>query len=453
MTHNIRIATEQPPAVKRILLGEPIPSDEGAEQLLPKRRALPIFASDALSSGAYAPQELVMILMTGGLALLAFTPAIAPMVVVLLIVVVLSYRQLIRAYPSGGGGDYEVARTNLGEIPGVIVAAALLVDYVLTVAVSVASGVDNIISAVPELASWRVGLAVAFVAIIIVVNLRGVREASFAFAIPTYVFVGSVALMVVTGLVRTALGDAPVASSAAYAVQAPELAQAAVILIILRAFSSGCSALTRVEAVSNGVPAFRRPKVRNAQTTLTLMGSIAIFLFAGLTRLVTDLLDVSRAEAGVLAVSLSEISVEDAVGAAIDELGLGPSAMALDIDDHRIVADPVLLQRVLVNLVANAQCYAPAARPVLVATHADDFGSLRIEVVDHGSGIPHERRDAVFAPFQRAGERDDSSGLGLGLVLSRGFTEGMGGTLTLNETPRGGATLCVRLPLTPEGRS
>jgi len=284
VTHNTRVAAEQPPAVKRILLGEPIASDEGAEQLLPKHRALPIFASDALSSVAYAPQELVMILMTGGLALLAFTPAIAAMVVVLLIVVVLSYRQLIRAYPSGGG-DYEVARTNLGEIPGVVVAAALLVDYVLTVAVSVASGVDNIISAVPELVSWRVELAIAFVVIIVLVNLRGVREASFAFAIPTYVFVGSVALMVVTGLVRTALGDAPVASSAQYAVQTPELAQAAVILLILRAFSSGCSALTGVEAVSNGVPAFRRPKVRNAQTTLTLMGSIAIFLFAGLTAL------------------------------------------------------------------------------------------------------------------------------------------------------------------------
>ncbi|GGF30797.1 hypothetical protein GCM10010922_02230 [Microbacterium sorbitolivorans] len=172
-----------------------------------------------------------------------------------------------------------------------------------------------------------------------------------------------------------------------------------------------------------------------------------------LTRLVTDLLDVSRAEAGVLAVSLSEVSVEDAVGAAIDELGLGPSAVALDIGDDRIVADPVLLQRVLVNLVANAQRYAPAGHPVLVATRADDDGWLRIEVVDHGSGIPHDRRDAVFAPFQRAGDRDNSSGLGLGLALSRGFTEGMGGTLTLNETPGGGATLCVRLPLTQEGRS
>lgn len=272
------------PAVKRILIGEPLTSAQVDDQLLPKRMALPIFASDALSSVAYAPQELVMILLIGGLTFLSFTPLVAVAVVVLLIVVVLSYRQLIKAYPSGGG-DYEVASKNLGEIPGVIVAAALLVDYVLTVAVSVASGVDNIISALPGLDPFRVELAVGFVILIIIVNLRGVREASLVFAIPTYVFIGSVGLMIVTGLVRTFLGDAPVASSADFSVQAESLSQAAVILLILRAFSSGCSALTGVEAVSNGVPAFRAPKVRNAQSTLVLMGTIAICLFSGLTAL------------------------------------------------------------------------------------------------------------------------------------------------------------------------
>ncbi|MGF6824247.1 amino acid transporter [Microbacterium sp. ZKA21] len=276
--------TREPQLVKRILLGDPLSSEESAEQLLPKRRALPIFASDALSSVAYAPQELVMILLIGGLTFLSFTPIVAVAVVVLLIVVVLSYRQLIKAYPSGGG-DYEVARKNLGEIPGVVVASALLVDYVLTVAVSVASGVDNIISALPGLDPARVELAVGFVVLIIIVNLRGVREASFAFAIPTYIFIGSVGVMIVTGLIRTLLGDAPVASSAEFAVHAEDLSQAAVILLILRAFSSGCSALTGVEAVANGVPAFRAPKVRNAQATLVLMGSIAIGLFAGLTAL------------------------------------------------------------------------------------------------------------------------------------------------------------------------
>ncbi|WP_258130989.1 APC family permease [Microbacterium sp. MYb66] len=279
-----RESADAPPRAKRILIGEPLTSQQVDDQLLPKRMALPIFASDALSSVAYAPQELVMILLIGGLTFLSFTPLVAIAVVVLLIVVVLSYRQLIKAYPSGGG-DYEVASKNLGEIPGVIVAAALLVDYVLTVAVSVASGVDNIISAVPGLDPFRVELAVGFVILIIVVNLRGVREASLVFAIPTYVFIASVGIMIVTGLIRTFLGDAPVASSAEFSVQAESLGQAAVILLILRAFSSGCSALTGVEAVSNGVPAFRAPKVRNAQSTLVLMGSIAACLFAGLTAL------------------------------------------------------------------------------------------------------------------------------------------------------------------------
>ena len=284
MTEESRGASEETPIAKRILIGDPLTTEELEGQLLPKKMALPIFASDALSSVAYAPQELLMILLIGGTAFLAFSPWVAAAVIALLIVVVLSYRQLIKAYPSGGG-DYEVARTNLGEKSGVVVASALLVDYILTVAVSVASGVDNIISALPDLNPWRVELAVGFVILIIVVNLRGVREASQAFAIPTYVFIGSVAIMIVTGLVRWGLGDTPVAASAQYSVQAEDLTQVAVILLILRAFSSGCSALTGVEAVSNGVPAFRQPKVRNAQTTLVLMGSVAILLFAGLTTL------------------------------------------------------------------------------------------------------------------------------------------------------------------------
>ena len=244
VTDESREPGEPTPMAKRILIGEPLTSEKLDEQLLPKKMALPIFASDALSSVAYAPQELLMILLIGGTALLTLSPWVAAAVVVLLVVVVLSYRQLIKAYPSGGG-DYEVASKNLGEVPGVVVAAALLVDYVLTVAVSVASGVDNIISA----------------------------------------FIGSVGIMIVVGLGRAVLGDVPMASSANYAVQAESMTQAALILLVLRAFSSGCSALTGVEAVSNGVPAFRKPKIRNAQTTLTLMGGIAIALFVGLTLL------------------------------------------------------------------------------------------------------------------------------------------------------------------------
>ncbi|WP_246081501.1 APC family permease [Homoserinimonas aerilata] len=269
---------------KRWLIGDPLPSDKLDEQLLPKRLALPIFASDPLSSVAYAPQELLLILALGGLAMLSFAPWVAAAVVLLLVVVVASYRQLVKAYPSGGG-DYEVAHRNLGEKAGLIVASALLVDYVMTVTVSVASGVDNIISAIPVLHEWRVELAVVFVVLLVAVNLRGVAESSKAFALPTYLFIGSVLLMVVVGGIRVALGDIPVAESADFTVKAAELSQVGVILLLLRAFASGCSALTGVEAISNGVPAFRVPKIRNAQWTLVLMGGIAIVLFVGVTAL------------------------------------------------------------------------------------------------------------------------------------------------------------------------
>ncbi|SKC67429.1 APC family permease [Okibacterium fritillariae] len=284
MTLDGREPQQEGRSAKRWLIGEPLPTEKLEGQLLPKRLALPIFASDALSSVAYAPQELLMILLLGGLAFLSFAPWVAVAVIVLLLVVVASYRQLIKAYPSGGG-DYEVAHKNLGEKAGLIVASALLVDYVLTVAVSVASGVDNIISAIPMLNPYRIEIAVGFVLVIMAVNLRGVRESSKTFAIPTYLFIASVFVMIVAGLVRTLFGDAPVAESASYTVQGENLTQAAFILLLLRAFSSGCSALTGVEAVSNGVPAFRRPQIKNAQTTLVLMGGTAIVLFAGLTAL------------------------------------------------------------------------------------------------------------------------------------------------------------------------
>lgn len=273
--------TDEARSPKRWLIGEPLPSDKLEAQLLPKHLALPIFASDPLSSVAYAPQELLMILLLGGLAFLSFAPWVAAAVVILLLVVVLSYRQLIKAYPSGGG-DYEVASKNLGEKAGLVVASALLVDYILTVAVSVASGVDNIISAFPELNPFRIEIAVGFIVLLAAVNLRGVREASKAFAVPTYLFIASIAVMVVVGLVRTLLGDAPVAESVDVVVQAESLTQVAFILLLLRAFASGCAALTGVEAISNGVPAFRTPKIKNAQKTLVAMGSIAIILFSGL---------------------------------------------------------------------------------------------------------------------------------------------------------------------------
>ena len=222
-----------------------------------------------------------MILLIGGSAFLAFAPWIAACVVLLMLVVVASYRQLIKAYPSGGG-DYEVAHKNLGEKAGVVVASALLVDYVMTVAVSVASSVDNIVSALPALAPHRVWISVLGVLILAAINLRGVRESAKAFAVPTYFFVVSVFVMIIVGLVRTLMGDAPVAESADYVVQGEQIAQAAVLLLLLRSFASGCAALTGVEAIANGVPAFRLPKVKNAQQTLVIMGGIAVTLFLGL---------------------------------------------------------------------------------------------------------------------------------------------------------------------------
>ncbi|MGC4175104.1 APC family permease [Demequina sp.] len=244
--------------------------------------ALPIFSSDMLSSVAYGPQELLLMLTAGGLAFLAFAPWVAAAVVVLMVIVVVSYRQLIRAYPSGGG-DYEVASKNLGENAGLIVASALLIDYVLTVAVSIASGVDNLISAMPGLHAWRIEIAVAAVVALIAMNLRGVAESSRAFAAPTYFFIFSVFVMIIVGVAREVFGVLPQAESSQYSVAHQDLATAGIVLLVLRAFASGCSALTGVEAIANGVPAFRRPKVTNAQRTLVTMGAIAVTAFIGIT--------------------------------------------------------------------------------------------------------------------------------------------------------------------------
>lgn len=256
------------------------------DTLLPKRVALPVFASDPLSSVAYATESILKVLTLGGLAYLYLTPWIASAVVILLVVVILSYRQVVHAYP-GGGGSYEVVTQNLGQGAGMVVAASLMVDYVMTVAVSVAAGVDNIISAVPMLNPYRVSMAVGFVALLTVMNLRGVRESGRAFAVPTYLFVVSILGMIATGLVRIALGHTPVAESASYQIHAEQvgLTGLAFAFLLLRAFSSGCTALTGVEAISNGVPAFRPPKARNAARTLLVMGALAVTMFVGITML------------------------------------------------------------------------------------------------------------------------------------------------------------------------
>ncbi|MBL0004474.1 MAG: APC family permease [Actinomycetales bacterium] len=259
-------------------------SENLGETLLPKRVALPIFSSDALSSVAYATEAILKVLTVGGLAYLYLTPWVALAVALLMTIVVVSYRQVIHAYPDGGG-SYEVVRQNLGRGAGMVVAASLMVDYVMTVAVSVAAGVDNVISAVPSLNTQRVLLAVGCVAVLTLVNLRGVRESGRAFAVPTYLFIVGIIAMVGIGLFQTAVGHAPVAVSATYQIreEAFGLTGIALLMLGLRAFSSGCTALTGVEAISNGVPAFQAPKARNAARTLGLMGAIAIVMFVGIT--------------------------------------------------------------------------------------------------------------------------------------------------------------------------
>jgi amino acid transporter len=269
--------------LKRGVVGRPVRSDRLGDTLLPKKIALPVFASDALSSVAYATEEILLVLTLGGLSFIHFTPWIAAMVGILMLTVVASYRQNVHAYPSGGG-DYEVATTNLGGNFGLVVASALMVDYVLTVAVSVSSGVANFLSAVPSLSHHRVLIAVVVVLIITLLNLRGIRESGTAFAIPTYTFMVVVIFMIAYGLIRAATGTHLRAESSHFGVAAAGgFGGAATVFLVLRAFSSGCTALTGVEAISNGVPAFKKPKSKNAATTLLLLGVLSITMFIGVT--------------------------------------------------------------------------------------------------------------------------------------------------------------------------
>jgi amino acid transporter len=271
-------------AAKRILVGRPFRSDRLGHTLLPKRIALPVFASDAMSSVAYAPEEVFLVLSVAGLSAYGLAPWIGLVVVVVMLAVVASYRQNVHAYPSGGG-DYEVATVNLGRYAGLTVASALLVDYVLTVAVSIASAAANIGSALPVIGQHKVVFCVVAIVLLTAVNLRGIRESGTAFAIPTYAFMGGVFLMIIVGFVRTVvLGQSMRAESAGLQLRAEDshLMGLALVFLVLRAFSSGCAALTGVEAISNGVPAFRKPKSRNAATTLLALGLIAVTMLMGI---------------------------------------------------------------------------------------------------------------------------------------------------------------------------
>ncbi len=265
---------------KRILLGRKLRSSQLGETLLPKRVALPVFASDALSSVAYAPDEIFIMLSFAGASAYVWSWKIGIAVALVMAAVVASYRQNVHAYPSGGG-DYEVATVNLGRNAGITVASALLVDYVLTVAVSISSGAQYAASALPFLSGHEASVASIAVLALMAMNLRGIRESGTFFAVPTYAFIAAMGLMCGWGLLRLFNGTLPDVKSAALDITPSpgyedQLTTVALMFLLARAFSSGCAALTGVEAISNGVPAFRRPKSRNAATTLLMLGMIAI---------------------------------------------------------------------------------------------------------------------------------------------------------------------------------
>ncbi len=301
-------------AAKRIVLGRKLRSTQLGETLLPKRIALPVFASDALSSVAYAPDEIFLTLSLAGLSYYAFNWKIGIAVAIVMLTVVTSYRQTVHAYPSGGG-DYEVATTNLGRTSGVVVASALLVDYVLTVAVSVSSGVQTASAALPFINGHEAMVGAAVVLLLMSLNLRGVRESGTAFAIPTYLFMAAILGMCAWGFIRYATGDLSPVASAKFDIEAEHgyggaLSSVAVTFLVARAFSSGCAALTGVEAISNGVPAFQKPKSANAATTLLLLGTLAVTMLLSVIVL-ADLTGLRYAEDPATQLTLNGEAVGD----------------------------------------------------------------------------------------------------------------------------------------------
>ena len=267
-------------SVRQIFVGSPISSEESEEQRLSKVKALAVFSSDALSSSAYATDEILLVLVAAGTGAITHSIEIAVAIGVLLAIVTFSYRQTIKAYPSGGGA-YIVARENLGDVAGLTAAAALSVDYILTVSVSIAAGVFAITSAIPEVRHLGVEIAVIMVALITLLNLRGIRESGTIFAIPTYMFIFAFGVLLIAGFTRLAID--PGLTAAEPEALHPAGTHALTWFIVLRAFASGCAALTGVEAISNGIPAFKKPESRNASTTLMWMAIILGTFFIGLT--------------------------------------------------------------------------------------------------------------------------------------------------------------------------
>jgi amino acid transporter len=269
--------------LKRLFVGTPLPTAQSRHERLGKAAGLAIFASDPLSSNAYATEAILLVLVLAGSAALSYSLPIGVAIAALILIVITSYRQTIRAYPRGGGA-YIVAKDNLGTFPSLVAGAALLIDYVLTVAVSVTAGVEAVTSALPSVFPYRVWLCLATIVVITIANLRGVRESGHLFAAPTYLFVVSILAMVAWGLVGTALGRM---EEAPYEPHPPGL-EGIGLFLLLRAFAAGCTALTGVEAVSDGVPAFKPPEAQNARAVMGWLGAITVTMFLGITYLAYD---------------------------------------------------------------------------------------------------------------------------------------------------------------------
>ena len=266
--------------MKRLIVGAPIPSRLAHHERFSRVTGLAVLSSDPLSSVAYATEEILRVLMLSGAAAMSLVTPIGGVIATMLAIVVFSYRQTIYAYPNGGGA-YIVAKENLGRTPALVAAASLLIDYVLTVSVSIAAGVAAMTSALPH---WRldpVVLSLVFVAILMLGNLRGIRESGRLFAGPTYVFIVSILAMIAVGAWRYASGTLQPVSDSAHSL--PPGTSMLPLFMLLTAFSNGCTALTGVEAVSNGVPAFRAPESKNASQTLVAMAVMSITMFVGIT--------------------------------------------------------------------------------------------------------------------------------------------------------------------------
>jgi amino acid transporter len=267
---------------RRVIFGSPLPTARAQHERLPKFLALPIFASDALSSVAYAPAEILLVLALAGAGVaISYVIPLSLAIAILLAIVTTSYRQTLHAYPNGGGA-YTVAKENLGTVPGLAAGAALLIGYILTVSVSIAAGVEALAAAHPGLRQYNVGICLFFIAFITIANLRGVRESGMLFALPTYLFILSMLALIAVGVYKHLAGAPPLAPPRPPLTGAT---QALSLFLLLRAFTSGCSAMTGVEAVSNGVTAFRAPEAKNASITLIWMSAILGVLFLGISYL------------------------------------------------------------------------------------------------------------------------------------------------------------------------